>query len=107
MAQCEKCGTGGHDMRDMQTDAEKKKFIGPCCVKADPTKLFENSEFHYGLEVSSHMGVKAYASYGGLTVEFKKTKEEIQRWMDQAKQEEVQEIHPEEMPSVTVSTEVN
>lgn len=108
MAQCEKCGSGGHDMRDMLTDREKKTFVGPCCVKADPTKLFEQAEFHYGLEVSSHMGVKAYASYGGLTVEFKKTKEEIQTWLDQAKQEQAEEIPPEEMVSANpVNTSVN
>lgn len=99
MAQCEKCGTVGHDMREMQVDSEKKTFVGPCCVKADPQKLFDKTEFHYGLEVSSHMGVKAYASYGGLTVEFKKSSEDIQRWFQENKQETEQTPPAEEMTS--------
>ena len=86
MAQCEKCGSTGHDMREMSADAEKKMFIGPCCVKANPA-LFGSEELHYGVEVSSHMGVRAYATYGGLTLEFKKSKEEIQSWFKEQTQE--------------------
>lgn len=99
MALCEKCGTGGHDMREMQVDREKKTFVGPCCVKADPEKLFDRTEFHYGLEMSSHMGIKAYASYGGLTVEFKKTTEDIQKWFQENSQAETNEMEtPPETP---------
>lgn len=83
MAICEKCGTKGFDMREMSTNAEKTMFIGPCCVRAEPNKLFESNDVQYGLEISSHMGVKAYVTYGGLTLEFKKTREEISQWMDQ------------------------
>lgn len=83
MAQCERCGTSGHDMRDMSTDQDKKMFIGPCCVKADPSKFFDSSKINYGIEISSHMGVRAYATYGGFSVEFKKTAEEINKWIQE------------------------
>lgn len=81
MAMCEKCGKSGLDMRDMRVDQEKKSFVGPCCIKIDPM-AFDKNEVSYGVEFSSHMGVRAYASYGGLSIEFKKTKKEIQEWME-------------------------
>lgn len=86
MAQCEKCGTGGHDMREMglgQDDQGRQIFVGPCCVKVDRSKM-DQTEIHYGLEISSHMGIKAYVSYGGLTVEFKKTAEDIRQWLQES-----------------------
>jgi len=99
MAQCENCGSKGHDMRDMASDAEKKMFIGPCCVSANSAQMFEKSELHYGLEISSHMGVRAYATYNGLSVEFKKSKEEIQTWLQETKEE----VQPNPVESQTSS----
>lgn len=88
MAKCERCGTGGFDMRVMHAD-EKKQFVGPCCVKvnADINAAFSN-DLEYGLEFSSHMGLRAYASYGGLSIEFKKTQEELRKWTETSTQEQ-------------------
>lgn len=104
MAQCEKCGSTGHDMRDMMADAERKTFVGPCCVRADAAKMFEKSEVQYGIEISSHMGVRAYASYNGLSVEFKKTKEEIASWVQETKKE--MEVNPTPETEQTVESSV-
>src|SRR2546428_12663555 len=92
MAKCERCGTAGLDMRNMQVDAEKKQFVGPCCVKSNINKAFSN-DVEYGIEFSSHMGLRAYGSYGGLSVEFKKTSEELKQWMEPQTNQE-QELNP-------------
>lgn len=105
MALCEKCGSSGHDMKNMKVDDDNKTFVGPCCVKIDPEKLFDQTEVQYGVEFSSHVGLKAYATYGGFTVEFKKTKEELNKWLGQKKstpQEVTEEQAPQE-PEVTTS----
>ena len=81
MAMCEKCGKSGLDMRDMRSDPDKGVFVGPCCFKIDPMAFVDPSPVSYGVEFSSHMGIRAYVSYSGLTVEFKKTKKEIDEWM--------------------------
>lgn len=65
-------------MRNMQVDPENKTFVGPCCLTAQPTMGVPAVE--YGVEFSSHMGLKAYVTYNGLTMEFKKTREELKAW---------------------------
>ncbi len=98
MAQCEQCGTKGFDMREMNVDQEKRTFVGPCCNKTPAVK----EEIQYGIEFSSHMGLKAYATYGGLTLEFKRTREELKAWLESGKQE-VSESPPESPPDVVTS----
>ena len=78
MAMCEKCGSSGFDMREMRVGEDKKTFIGPCCLKADPSRATQDVE--YGIELSSHLGLKAYVRYGGLSLEFKRTIEELKSW---------------------------
>lgn len=104
MALCEKCGKSGHDMRDMVADKEKQMFIGPCCIKAQPAVLFQDTEIQFGVEVSSHMGIRAYASYGGLSVEFKKTKEEVQQWLEKTPEET---MTPSETPAEPLEKSLN
>lgn len=105
MAQCEQCGTKGFDMRDMKVDQEKRTFVGPCCNKTPVVK----EEIEYGIEFSSHMGLKAYATYGGLTLEFKRTREELKAWLESGKQEVTEESQEPEGPPdvVTSATPVN
>lgn len=94
MAKCERCGTGGFDMREMSADMTTQQFIGPCCTQERPAQKKE--EVQYGLELSSHMGLRAYISYGGLNLEFKKTNEELKQWME--KPREVQQVEQQEVP---------
>jgi hypothetical protein len=88
MAYCEKCGQKGFDPRQMRVDDVNRIFVGPCCLTvveiAPPgggiIGEVKPAEWDYGIEVSKHMGVVAYAAYGGMKVEFKRTAQELQGW---------------------------
>jgi len=77
MAMCEKCGLTGYNMKDMRVDTQQQ-FVGPCCFGPQ----IQTEELEYGIEISSHTGIHVYANYKGLSLQFKKTKEEIQQWME-------------------------
>ena len=87
MAQCEKCGSTGHDMRDMMADAEKT-FVGPCCVRADAAKMFEVRSAVPGIEISS-WGSSLHKLQRCLSVEFKEDEKGGASWVQETKKMEV------------------
>lgn len=96
MAMCEKCGKNGYTPYQMSVDPAEQKFVGPCCkdvvahvhqLQPPPpvrvvVPITPTDEFEYGLELSSKVGVRAYANYHGLQVSFEKTPTEIRRWAE-------------------------
>lgn len=101
MAYCENCGTKGHDPRVLVVVKNKDdQFIlaGPCCVVQQQAQTPPDIE--YGLELSSHYGLIAYAKYGGLKMEYRRTPEQLKQWFGPNQQPQEQSTqHPVvEMP---------
>lgn len=87
MAYCESCNKKGFDPRVMRVDTERRIFVGPCCAQDSGGNVVqllrqEDAEVDYGLEVSKHLGVLAYAEYGGLRLEFRRTAEEVKKFWE-------------------------
>ena len=80
MAYCENCGTKGHDPRQMAVATREGQYIliGPCC--SVPQQKPIQPELEYGFEFSSHYGLLAYAQFGGVKVEYRKTPEQLAAW---------------------------
>ena len=82
MAYCENCKSSGHDPRTLVVAKQGEAFIliGPCClVPQQPPP--PPPEMEYGLEVSSHYGLLAYASFGGMKVEYRRSPEQLRQLM--------------------------
>jgi hypothetical protein len=86
MAYCEQCGRTGFDPRQMRVDEEKRTFLGPCCTKVvelAPPGVVPPADWDCGIEVSKNTGILAYASYGGMKLEFKRSPAELQAWWEE------------------------
>jgi hypothetical protein len=94
MAMCEKCGKSGYVPYQMSIDPTEQKFVGPCCagqtvgahlVQGPPAPVrllqaVQPDDVEYGVEVSSKVGVRAYANYHGLQLSFERTPTQIKQW---------------------------
>lgn len=74
MAMCEKCGKGGFAPQEMSTDESQRQFVGPCCKGGQAGAV-------YGISLSSNMGLHAYVEAGGMRMEYRKTPEELRRYI--------------------------
>lgn len=64
MAYCEACGATGLNRKEMRVDTKAKLMVCITCFEKDDIKL--------GVEMSSKAGVKAYLTYNGFSIEYKK-----------------------------------
>jgi hypothetical protein len=80
MAYCENCSSSGHDPRTLIVAKKDEQFIliGPCC-RVPEQKPVER-ELEYGLELSSHYGLLAYAKMAGMKLEYRRTPEQLAAW---------------------------
>jgi hypothetical protein len=86
MAYCENCGSKGHDPRQLAVATKEGQFIliGPCC--SIPQQNPQEPETEYGLELSSHYGLLAYAKFGGMKVEYRRTPDQMKAWFNKNQQ---------------------
>ena len=99
MAMCEKCQKNGFVPYQMSIDPVEQKFIGPCCAPVTagvmpvvqppaPSNVrllqpVQPADVEYGVEVSSKVGVRAYANYHGLQLSFERTPTQIKKWAEE------------------------
>jgi len=90
MAYCENCNSKGHDPRTLVVATKDDQFIliGPCCSVKQQTP---DREVEYGLELSSHYGLLAYAKFSGMKVEYRKSPEQLAAWFQKPVQ--LQQAH--------------
>lgn len=86
---CENCWTGGYAQEAVKVDPVRRIFVGPCClsrttsVAPTPPPYNAAPEIEYGFEFSSRNGVQAFVQYGGLSVQYHKPPEVIERWFQE------------------------
>lgn len=79
---CEACGTGGYKPQECVADEKHEMIIGPCCfVSPAMAERMDPEKLHYGLELSSHLGLSVYAEYDGLKLEFRKTADQVKKFI--------------------------
>lgn len=79
---CESCWKSGYDRDTMIVDPTRRIFLGPCCTTTlAPPGPPEDPPLTYGIEFSSRTGLTAFTKYGGLSVQYHKPAEEIERWL--------------------------
>lgn len=80
MASCENCKRSGIPPEQMmvvgvsQVPGAEKILIGPCCIGA-PVE----PQMNYHFELSSKRGLIATMSFGGLSLQYKKSPEELRQ----------------------------
>lgn len=91
MAMCEKCNKTGYTPQQMAILGEM--FFGPCCATPDmrPVAPPQYGQVHvlptqqdaveYGIEISNRVGIRAYAHYHGLSIEYERSPQQIEGWL--------------------------
>jgi len=80
---CESCWKGGYDRDTMSVDPARRIFLGPCCEKSviPAGPVDQEARLTYGVEISSKNGLVAFTKYGGLSIQYHKPPEELERWV--------------------------
>ena len=93
MAMCEVCSKSGYLPEFMSI--RDQIFVGPCCQTSSDLPVnfrrgpqiinlpIKPDDVEYGFELSNKAGVKAYATYGGLSLQFERSPSQIRRWMEE------------------------
>lgn len=84
MAECERCHTKGYLPHQMHADQLGTMLLGPCCQRVDALPPSEaavaEDDLVYGVEISSK-GLKAYAQWQGLRLEFNRSPAQLKEIM--------------------------